>query len=133
MGSGPARRLSPIPNPRRPVMRMFSRKYLIASALGLGAAGTLVMGVMVPSQPVHAQWTVFDPSNYSQNILTAARTLQKDKKQIRMLQNQAQNLTYHARNLATINVPDLPSLEQPIQKIDILMGERKSNRLHHRQ
>src|SRR3546814_12546414 len=93
MGSGPARRLSPIPNPRRPVMRMFSRKYLIASALGLGAAGTLVMGVMVPSQPVHAQWTVFDPSNYSQNILTAARTLQQVNNQISMLQNQAQNLT----------------------------------------
>src|SRR3546814_9909432 len=123
MGSGPARRLSPIPNPRRPVMRMFSRKYLIASALGLGAAGTLVMGVMVPSQPVHAQWTVFDPSNYSQNILTAARTLQQVNNQIRMLQNQAQNLTNQARNLATINFPELHSLEQTIQKIDILMGQ----------
>src|SRR3546814_12374783 len=82
-------------------MRMFSRKYLSASALGLGAAGTRVMGVMVPSQPVHAQWTVFDPSNYSQNILTAARTLQQVNNQIRMLQNQAQNLTNQARNLAT--------------------------------
>src|SRR3546814_7738308 len=69
------------------------------------------MGVMGPSQPVHAQWTVFDPSNYSQNILTAARTLQQVNNQIRMLQNQAQNLTNQARNLATINFPELRSEE----------------------
>src|SRR3546814_320712 len=40
-----------------------------------------------------------------------------------MLQNQAQNLTNQARNLATINFPELHSLEQTIQKIDILMGQ----------
>ena len=27
--------------------------------------------------PAQAQWTVFDPSNYAQNVLTAARTLQQ--------------------------------------------------------
>src|SRR3546814_11791157 len=103
-------------------MRMFSRKYLIASALGLGAAGTLVMGVMVPSQPVHAQWTVFDPSNYSPNILTAARTLQQVNNQIRMLQNQAQNLTHQARNLAPINFPPLPPPDQPITQTPLHMA-----------
>lgn len=104
-------------------MRIFSRKYVIASALGLGAAGALVMGVMMPSQPAHAQWTVFDPSNYSQNILTAARTLQQVNNQIRMLQNQAQGLINQARNLTKINFPELQALQQNIQQIDQLMGQ----------
>jgi len=104
-------------------MRILSRKYLIASALGLGAAGALAMGVMLPSQPAHAQWTVFDPSNYSQNILTAARTLQQVNNQIRMLQNQAQGLINQARNLTTINFPELQALQQNIQRIDQLMGQ----------
>jgi len=99
------------------------RKYLIAGALGLSATGALVMGVIVPSQPARAQWTVFDPSNYSQNILTAARTLQQINNQIQMLQNQAQSLMNQARNLTTINFPELQALQQTIQQIDVLMGQ----------
>ena len=40
----------------------------------------------------HAQWVVFDPSNYAQNVLTAARSLQQITNQITSLQNQAQML-----------------------------------------
>jgi len=43
--------------------------------------------------PAHAAWIVFDPSNYSQNILTAANTLETINNQIRQLQNDARNLT----------------------------------------
>ena len=104
-------------------MRTLSRKYVIASALGLFATGAMVMGMTVSSQPAHAQWTVFDPSNYSQNILTAARTLQQINNQVRMLQNQAQSLINQAHNLTTINFPELQSLQQTIQQIDVLMGQ----------
>jgi hypothetical protein len=45
----------------------------------------------------HAQITVFDPSNYSQNMLTAARTLQQINNQIQSLQNEAQMLLNQAR------------------------------------
>ena len=62
------------------------KKHLIASALGLGAIGAGVTAMLVPSQPAHAI-IVFDPSNYGQNILTAARTLEQINNQIRMLQN----------------------------------------------
>jgi conjugal transfer/entry exclusion protein len=48
---------------------------------------------------------VFDPSNYGQNILTAARTLEQINNQIRMLQNQAQSLLNQSRNLTTIGFP----------------------------
>lgn len=103
-------------------MRIFSRKYLIASALGLGASGALIMAVITPVTPAHAI-IVFDPSNYSQNILTAARTLQQINNQIRMLQNQAQGLINQAKNLTTISFPELQALRQTIQQIDQLMGQ----------
>jgi len=105
------------------IMKLPLKKYCIASVLSLGAAGAMVMSIMVPSQPARAQWTVFDPSNYSQNILTAARTLQQINNQIRMLQNQAQSLTNQARNLTTLSFPELQTLQQNIQQIDQLMGQ----------
>lgn len=58
------------------------KKLLLASATALALLAT----------PAHAQWIVFDPSNYSQNILTAANTLQTINNQVRQLQNDALNL-----------------------------------------
>ena len=46
-------------------MRFLTRKYLIASALGLGTVGSLAMGLVMTTSPARAQLTVFDPSNYS--------------------------------------------------------------------
>ena len=45
-----------------------------------------------------AQVVVFDPNNYAQNVLTAARALQQINNQITSLQNQAQMLINQARN-----------------------------------
>ena len=94
------------------------RKPVIAALLCAGAIGSLG----VPATPAHAI-IVFDPSNYGQNVLTAARTLQQIDNQIRMLQNQAQSLMNQARNLTTINFPELQALQQTIQQIDVLMGQ----------
>ena len=55
----------------------------------LAVATALLVTAMPAAQ---AQWVVFDPSNYSQNILTAARTLEQINNQIRQLQNDALNL-----------------------------------------
>lgn len=98
------------------------RKYVIAGSLGLGAAGALVMSIVAPSRPAHAL-IVFDPSNYSQNILTAARTLMQINNQIRMLQNQAQSLINQQKNLSRIGFPELQALQQTIQQIDQLMEQ----------
>src|SRR3546814_7795097 len=95
--------------------RLSFKKYLIASALSLGAAGSLTMALIVPTTPAQAI-IVFDPSNYSQNILTAARTLQQINNQIRMLQNQATSLINQAKNLTTISFPELQALQQTISK-----------------
>ena len=74
------------------------------------------------SEPAQAI-IVFDPSNYSQNILTAARTLEQINNQIRMLQNQAQSLINEAKNLGRISFPELQALKQTMQQIDQLMGQ----------
>ena len=39
--------------------------------------------------PAHAQWIVFDPTNFAQNVLTAARELQQINNEIQSLENQA--------------------------------------------
>jgi hypothetical protein len=52
--------------------------------------------------PSSAQVVVFDPNNYAQNVLTAARALQQINNQITSLQNQAQMLINQAKNLANL-------------------------------
>ena len=116
--------MTPIKTTPRPF-----RKYLIAGALSLGAAGALLLGMMTPTQPAQA-FIVFDPSNYSQNILTAARTLQQINNQIRMLQNQAQSLVNQAKNLTTISFPELTALQQTIRQIDQLMAQAQNIQFH---
>jgi type IV secretion system protein TrbJ len=98
------------------------KTHFITSVLALGAAGAVITSVVVPSQPAQA-FIVFDPSNYGQNILTAARTLQQINNQITMLQNQAQSLINQAKNLTTIGFPELAAITQTIQQIDKLMAQ----------
>ena len=101
--------------PRRFGMRMLTVFTLTASGAIFGLPGAIA--------PASAQFTVFDPSNYSQNVLTAARTLQQINNQIQMLQNQAQSLLNQAKNLSTISFPELQAITQTLQQIDQLMGQ----------
>jgi P-type conjugative transfer protein TrbJ len=113
----------PAPRKEKPMTGVLPlKKHLFAGALGLGAACAIALGTIVPSEPAHA-FVVFDPSNYSQNILTAARTLQQINNQITMLQNQAQSLINQAKNLTTIGFPELAAITQTIQQIDKLMAQ----------
>jgi P-type conjugative transfer protein TrbJ len=52
--------------------------------------------------PSRAQITVFDPSNFVQNSLTAARTLMEVNNQLVQLQNEAQMLLNDAMNLTSL-------------------------------
>lgn len=106
-------------------MPVLTRKHVIAAILGLGAGGSLAMCVMIPAQPARAI-TVFDPSNYAQNILTAARTLQQVNQQIQQLQNEAQMLVGMGKNLSRIDFPQLDALRQKLAEIDRLMGRAQA-------
>ena len=108
-------------------MRFLTRKYLIAGALSVGATASLVFGLAVSSTPAQAI-VVFDPSNYSQNLLTAARTLQQINNQIQSLQNEANMLINQAKNLTRIDFPELQAITQTLQQIDRLMGQAQGIR-----
>ncbi|ESZ26092.1 conjugal transfer protein TrbJ [Mesorhizobium sp. L2C067A000] len=69
---------------------------------------------------------VFDPSNYSQNVLTAARSLEQITNQITSLQNQAQMLINQARNLASLPFSSLQQLQQSVQRTQQLLGQAQN-------
>jgi P-type conjugative transfer protein TrbJ len=102
---------------------MIMKKLIHAGLLGLAVAGSISGGLLVRSSPAAAQMSVFDPSNYAQNVLTAARTLTQINQQVQQLQNEAQMLTNMARNLSHIDFPQLGQLQQRLQQIDQLMGQ----------
>jgi P-type conjugative transfer protein TrbJ len=58
----------------------------------LAAASAIVLTLAISAPPASAQWIVYDPTNFSQNVLTAARELQQINNQIQMLTNQATSL-----------------------------------------
>ena len=75
------------------------------------------------STPAAAQWIVYDPTNYAQNVLTAARTLQQVNQQITQLQNEATMLINQARNLASLPYSSLPQLQQSVQRTQQLLQQ----------
>jgi len=103
--------------------RIRARKYAICAVSGFALMCAATVSLVVPTRPASAQFTVFDPSNYSQNLLTAARTLQQVNNQIKALQNQAQGLINQARNLSTISFPELQAITRDLQQINQLMGQ----------
>ncbi len=102
---------------------MIPRKYLrsILTGVALACAGS---GALV-SVPAHAQFggVVYDPSNYAQNVLTAARTLEQINNQIRMLQNQANSLVNEARNLQSLPLTVLQPLQDQIRQTQQLLQQ----------
>lgn len=96
---------------------MIRRRLLAAAALALVAP-------MAPGA-AQAQWTVFDPSNYAQNLLTAARTLEQINNQITALQNQAQSLVNEARNLQVLPFSALQTLQTQLAQTRALIDQAK--------
>ncbi|MFG1228637.1 P-type conjugative transfer protein TrbJ [Xanthobacter wiegelii] len=102
----------------RPVLSP-SRALHISAVLLTGA------GAFAPVliEPAVAQYVVFDPNNYAQNLLQAARALQQIQNQIISLQNQAQMLLNQARNLASLPYSALQQLQQSIQRTQQLLNQ----------
>ena len=92
------------------------------------AAGAAVLSMTVTALvpvPAYAQFggIVYDPSNYAQNVMTAARTLEQINNQIRQLQNQATSLINEARNLASLPISILDPLQQQIRQTQQLLAQ----------
>ncbi|MBR1177107.1 P-type conjugative transfer protein TrbJ [Bradyrhizobium sp. KB893862 SZCCT0404] len=78
------------------------------------------------SQRLGAQVVVFDPSNYSQNLLTAARTLEQINNQVRSLQNQTQSLLNQAKNLTSLPTSVVGQLSSNINEMNGLISQAKN-------
>ncbi|WOJ88332.1 P-type conjugative transfer protein TrbJ [Methylocapsa polymorpha] len=92
----------------------------------LAAASLLALSLALAARPTSAQMVVFDPSNFSQNVLTAARELQQVTNQITSLQNQAQMLINQARNLARLPYSALQQLQSSIQRTQQLLAQAQN-------
>lgn len=86
-------------------------------------AGAAVLTIGLAASRSEAQIVVFDPNNYTQNVLTAARELQQINNQIISLQNQAQSLFNQARNLAGLPYSSLQQIQQSIARTQQLLGQ----------
>lgn len=92
----------------------------------LAAASAVALSLAVATPPATAQWIVFDPNNFSQNVLTAARELQQINNQIQMLSNQATMLVNQARNLANLPMSTLTQLQSSIAQTQSLLGQAQN-------
>jgi P-type conjugative transfer protein TrbJ len=93
--------------------------------LRAGVTGlALIALITVPAQ---AQFgfggIVFDPTNYAQNVLTAARELQQVNNELQSLQNQATSLVNQARNLTSLPYSSLSALDQSILQTEQLLTQ----------
>jgi P-type conjugative transfer protein TrbJ len=88
----------------------------------LAAFGAVVLVSFTVSSS-SAQVIVFDPNNYAQNVLRAARALQQINNQITSLQNQAQMLINQAKNLVNLPFSSLRQLQSSIQRTQQLLNQ----------
>ena len=95
---------------------MTPRRFRAALAASVTALTLVTAGV-----PAQAQWIVYDPTNFSQNVLTAARELQQVNNSIQSLENQANMLINQAKNLASLPYSSLAQLEQSINQTEQLL------------
>lgn len=88
-------------------------KHVRKLFLGLPLAAALC-----GAPPAWAQVTVFDPSNYQQNLLTAARTLEQINNQIRQLESEAQVIQRMDQNLSPLGPTISPDLQRTLTDIE---------------
>jgi P-type conjugative transfer protein TrbJ len=89
----------------------------------LAAAATVSFACA--TAPAHAQFggIVYDPTNYAQNVLSAARALEQINNQIQSLQNEATSLLNQARNLTSLPLNQLSELQGQFQRTQQLLGQ----------
>lgn len=86
------------------------------------AASVITVAIAMSSAPASA-FIVFDPTNYSQNLLQAARALEQIQNQITSLQNEAQMLINQAKNLTSLPTSLLGQIEGDFSQMKTLLGE----------
>jgi P-type conjugative transfer protein TrbJ len=83
---------------------------------------TAAIILAVATAPAAGQMVVYDPSNYAQNVLQAARALQQINNQVTGLQHETQMLLNQARNLTNLPYSSLQAIDQSIQRTQQLLN-----------
>jgi P-type conjugative transfer protein TrbJ len=91
-----------------------SRRILMTLPLVLGAVASCVPRTA-------AQMTVFDPANFQQNLLSAARALEQINNQVLQLQNQALTIARMDQNLVRLGSTMSPDLQRTLGAIQGLL------------
>lgn len=99
-----------------------SRRRLATALLAAPAA----CGLALAPLPARARIVVFDPTNYAQNVLQAARALQTINNQISSLQNEAQMLLGQAKTLASLPYSTLATLQAQVDRTRELLGQAQA-------
>lgn len=94
-------------------------------AVAIGALAVTTIAPIVMPTSAYAQFggIVYDPTNYAQNVLQAARALQQVNNQVQQIQQQATSLINEARNLASLPFSSLQQLQQQVQRTQQLLGQ----------
>ena len=98
--------------------------HRLRSALSAGVIAVALTATA--AVPARAQWIVFDPTNYVQNVLTAARELQQVNNEVQSLEDQARMLINQARNLASLPYSSLATLDQSVSQTEQLLGQAQN-------
>lgn len=93
-----------------------------ASAILFPVTLPLVVIPFTPS-PALAWKIVYDPTNYSQNLLSAARALEQINNQVTSLANEAQMLINQAKNLTSLPTSLLSKIEGNFSQMKSLLNE----------
>ncbi|KTQ96353.1 conjugal transfer protein TrbJ [Aureimonas ureilytica] len=102
------------------IARRSRAAFVAASILAVPLAVSPMLAV-----PAHAIF-VFDPSNYAQNVIQAARALQQITNQITSLQNEAQMLMNQARNLQSLPISSLQEIQQSVRRTQQLLNQAQN-------
>jgi P-type conjugative transfer protein TrbJ len=90
----------------------------------LVAVSAIAFGVAPPAHAIFGVGdTVFDASNFIQNMLTAARALEQINNQVEQLQNEAQMLRNQARNLQGLDFSALSELKSTLAATNQLIQQ----------
>ena len=87
------------------------------------AIGTALIAFALACAPCRGQMLVYDPSNYTQNVLQAARALEQINNQITSLQNQTQMLLNQARHLTSLPYSSLQAIDQSVLRTQQLLSQ----------
>lgn len=96
----------------------------LARLLAVSLAVSAPAALMLAPAPA-AAIPVFDPANYAQNVLQAARELEQINHQIQSLQNEATMIRNQALNLQRLDFPQLGQMTTNLKKVTQLMGQAR--------